>query len=527
MNRAANKSHESRKYLLKLLTVFCVVSLILIVMQSIAIKEYNILEIALRDPPLETASDRNTRMRRLSAIRLAMQHAWNGYAAYAFGSDELRPLTKAGSDSMRLGATVVGSLDTLWVMGLTSEFNEARDWVRDHFNPGPDAEVSFSAASTQVLGGLLSAYALSGDRMFLKKARALGERLMKAVDEGSGIPYSLVNLATGVRRNAEETQGKSVLSEVGPAQLDLVYLSTASGEIGFAEAAFGIFSTVSASNRKAGGKLTALLDTATGICDEEAAFEMSRYYDSLLKLWLFLGGSKNPRAKEYRARYDEGVNSIRKYLLHKTPPNGLVTIVDYNNNDDDNDDNDVGTKGTSMRSETCYAGGMFALGAAMHNVSGKLGRGRANDMNTARQITRTCYEMHARSPTYLAPDSVYMDGNNDPGRKKKRSNNLRPDTVETLFYLWRTTHDAKYREWAWEIFTGVEKYSKVQNGGYSGIRDVLSEEVVKDDLQPAWFTAGTLKYLYLTFSTDDVLPIDKYVFNADGHPFPIQYYVPL
>ena len=28
---------------------------------------------------------------------------------------------------------------------------------------------------------------------------------------------------------------------------------------------------------------------------------------------------------------------------------------------------------------------------------------------------------------------------------------LRPETVESYFYLWRTTKDPKYREWGWEV----------------------------------------------------------------------------
>ena len=59
-----------------------------------------------------------------------MEHSWKGYTEYAWGMDELTPLSKTGKQSFGgLGATLVDSLDTLWLMGLKEEFQKARDWV--------------------------------------------------------------------------------------------------------------------------------------------------------------------------------------------------------------------------------------------------------------------------------------------------------------------------------------------------------------------------------------------------------------
>lgn len=43
----------------------------------------------------------------------------------------------------------------------------------------------------------------------------------------------------------------------------------------------------------------------------------------------------------------------------------------------------------------------------------------------------------------------------------------------------------------------------------------------KDDTQQSFFLAETLKYLFLLFSDDDVIPLDQYVFNTEAHPLPI------
>ena len=65
-----------------------------------------------------------------AAVVAAARHAWRGYEAYAMGSDELQPLSRQGKNSFGgLGATIVDSLDTLWMLGLREEFGRARDWV--------------------------------------------------------------------------------------------------------------------------------------------------------------------------------------------------------------------------------------------------------------------------------------------------------------------------------------------------------------------------------------------------------------
>ena len=66
----------------------------------------------------------------------------------------------------------------------------------------------------------------------------------------------------------------------------------------------------------------------------------------------------------------------------------------------------------------------------------------------------------------------------------------------------------------------IEKHCRVENG-YSGIKDVEASSVVHDDVQQSFFLAETLKYLYLLFSDDDVIPLDKWVFNTEAHPLPI------
>jgi len=57
--------------------------------------------------------------------------------------------------------------------------------------------------------------------------------------------------------------------------------------------------------------------------------------------------------------------------------------------------------------------------------------------------------------------------------------------------------------------------------GYCGIRDVSQVPVSHDDVQQSFFLAETLKYLYLIFSDDTLIPLDHWVFNTEAHPLPV------
>ena len=108
---------------------------------------------------------------RQEAVVNAFKHAWMGYTKFAWGKDELAPISKRGISSFHMGLTIIDSLDTLWLMGMREEFVMARNWVANSLNFATiHREVSVFETNIRVLGGLLSAYHLSNDAVFLKKA---------------------------------------------------------------------------------------------------------------------------------------------------------------------------------------------------------------------------------------------------------------------------------------------------------------------------------------------------------------------
>lgn len=133
-----------------------------------------------------------------------MIHAWDNYKLYAWGKNELKPITKRGHSgsifgAYDLGATIVDGLDTLYLMGLHKEFDEGRDWVERKFSlDSVSNDLSVFETNIRFVGGFLTCYAFTGDRLFLEKAKYVADKLLPAFQTPTGIPYALVNVNTGV-----------------------------------------------------------------------------------------------------------------------------------------------------------------------------------------------------------------------------------------------------------------------------------------------------------------------------------------
>ena len=104
--------------------------------------------------------------------------------------------------------------------------------------------------------------------------------------------------------------------------------------------------------------------------------------------------------------------------------------------------------------------------------------------------------------------------------KAERSYVLRPEIAESLYVMHRVTGNETYKEWAWDLFSAIEKHCKV-DGGYGAHRDVTDLEIGVEDSMESFFLAETLKYLWLIFS-DETNMLTEYVFNTEAHPFAIR-----
>ena len=335
----------------------------------------------------QTESDDIARRRR-PYIQQAMQHAWNGYRQYAFGYDEVRPVTKKGTNHWGgIGVTLVDSLDTLWIMNMHEEFQQARDWVRDTLSHDQNAKVSVFETTIRSLGGLLSAYDWSRDVVFLEEALDLARRLMRAfvhpIVGDTILPFGEVNLQDGSCNMIPWAGGNAILSEFGTLQIEFRYLDEVvqtSETRGFREKVEGIFELLHEMSPENGlfpyymktdhnSKKSAGDESETGdknnsskkipyFTNDHLTFGAmaDSFYEYMLKLWI-QGGKSEPM---YRTMYDKAMQGMHDELLHISTPSGLLYLADK-----------VGVRTGSNKKRikhkmdhlVCFVGGMLALGA--------------------------------------------------------------------------------------------------------------------------------------------------------------------
>jgi len=174
-----------------------------------------------------------------------------------------------------------------------------------------------------------------------------------------------------------------------------------------------------------------------------------------------------------------------------------------------------------MEHLACFAPGMLALGSLYmpENTGGKT---NSEWLNLAGELTKSCHMMYEKASTGVGPNEAYFDGRQD-GYALDRYSLLRPETIESCFYMWRTTKNPIYKKWAWDYAKSIEKNAK-SNSGYSGLRNVNFNGDNAGNLdgnQQTFLLAETFKYMYLIFSDDDVISLDDWVFNTEAHPFKI------
>jgi len=458
---------------------------------------------------------------RAEEVRQAFLHAWRGYRKYAWGRDELQPLSKQGKDTFGgIGMTIVDSLTSLWLMGLEPEFEQAAKFVETELDFGKaDSEVSVFELTIRGVGGLLGAHTLSGREVFLAKAKELGERLLQAFNSSSRLPWPKWNLA---RNRGSVSKEPTILSEAGSVQLEFRCLSDRTGDERFREVADAAFEAIQSSGMS--GLMPVYLTPpglvpVKGLASKFAFGALAdSYYEYLLKQWLQspdetrfkdlwigvmdeLPGLVRPRPAATSGSMGQLPPPPRYKLVEVAPGGELLWKMDH---------------------LSCFAPAMIALGLSSLPKHDLLQRGRNMTWwRLAEGLTASCASMWTSTKSGLAPEFVLVQPhapfNFREVPQQGRHSFLRPETAESLFYLHRGTGDERYREWGEQLFRAIAAHGKV-DVGFASVQDVNVVPTQKVDELQSFVLAETFKYLYLLFSPADRLDLNRYVLNTEGHP---------
>ncbi|HKR58418.1 MAG TPA: glycoside hydrolase family 47 protein [Pyrinomonadaceae bacterium] len=419
-------------------------------------------------------------------VKAEFMHAWNGYKKYAWGHDDLKPLSKSHHDwyAQPLLMTPVDALDTMLIMGFTQEANRTKQYILDNLSFDKDIYVQNFEITIRLLGGLLSAYQLTGDRRLLALADDLGNRLLPVFNSPTGLPYRFVNLRTGKVRG-EVTNP----AETGTLLIEFGMLSKLTRKpIFYEKAKRALVETYL--RRSPLGLVGTKVNVETGKWtnpDSHISAEIDSYYEYLLKCWLLFGD------QDCKKMWQASIRAINRYLADETKTGSGPRAnreLWYGHAD----------MNTGKRTATVY-GALDAFFPAVLALD--------RDLDRAARLQTSSFKMwnqHGIEPEEFDYSKLEVISAGYP---------LRPEIVESTYYLFHYTKDPRYLRMGESLFRDFVKYCRTDEG-YAALKSVVTKE--KSDSMQSFLFAETFKYFYLLFAPPQTLNFNRVIFNTEAHP---------
>ena len=425
-----------------------------------------------------TAADLPSDAEMAERVRQEFRHAWDGYKQYAWGHDALKPLSKTYHDwyGVPLLMSPVDGLDTMILMGLNDEATQTREYIDKNLSFDRDVYVKNFEITIRLLGGLLSSYQLTGDKRLLELADDLGTRLLPAFNSPTGMPHVFVNLRTGAVRGDVTNP-----AEVGTLLIEFGTLSKLTCKpVYYAKAKRALVEVYS--RRSPIGLVGSSINVRTGKWTDPVSHisgGIDSYYEYLLKAWLLFDD------KDCERMWKSSIEAVNKYLVDEVPTGFWYGQANMN----------TGARvGTNFGALDAFFPGTLAL---------------SGDLDRARRLEDSAYKMWTTFG--IEPEEM----NYRTMKITYEGYELRPEIIESAYYLRHFTNDPRYREMGKTFFDSLTKYCRT-DAGYAALSSVANK--TKKDEMESFFFAETLKYLFLLYAPPDTIDLSKTVFNTEAHP---------
>ncbi|XP_074861324.1 ER degradation-enhancing alpha-mannosidase-like protein 1 isoform X1 [Carettochelys insculpta] len=450
------------------------------------------------------------------AARGMFAFGYDNYMRHAFPQDELNPLHCSGrgpdrADPSNLNIndvlgnyslTLIDALDTLAVMGNSSEFQKAVKLVIDTVSFDKDSTVQVFEATIRVLGSLLSAHIIITDTKqpfgdmtikdyddeLLHMARDLAVRLLPAFENTkTGIPYPRVNLKSGV---PPDSNNETCTAGAGSLLVEFGILSRLLGDSTFEWVARRAVKALWSLRSNDTGLLGNVVNIQTGHWvgkQSGLGAGLDSFYEYLLKSYILFG------EKEDLEMFNDAYRSIQNYLRRgreacnegEGDPPLYVNVNMFSGQ----------LMNTWIDSLQAFFPGLQVL------------IGDVEDAICLHAFYYAIWKRYGALPERYnwqlqAPDVLFYP--------------LRPELVESTYLLYQATKNPFYLHVGMDILQSLEKYTKVKCG-YATLHHVIEKS--KEDRMESFFLSETCKYLYLLF--DEENPVhksgNKYMFTTEGH----------
>ncbi|TGO44820.1 hypothetical protein BCON_0458g00020 [Botryotinia convoluta] len=454
----------------------------------------------------ETQAKKSIRQARLEAVKSNFTHAWNGYTSHAWLKDEVMPLSGGSMDPFGgWAASLVDTLDILWIMDMHSEFKVAVEAIQAiDFSTCALEQINVFETTIRYLGGFLSAYELSDGKypVLLQKATEMGEMLYKSFDTPNTLPILRWYYHVAATGAVQEAEDNVIPDTMMLCSASWIYLTTSNLYLNYQ----GMWPVVVNAKDKNFVEYGGF--TIGGMADS--------LYEYLLKQHLLLGGA----TQQYRRMYEFALIAMKRNIFFRPmTKNGEDVRLPGNL------DSDGKTLVTELKTDGeaqhlgCFAGGMVTIGAKIFE--------NEQDLELARQLTDG---FPCANDSYCPWDEQkWLEGidkdteGNETVHEKIQQHRLvagvtKPEAIESVFILYRITGDPKLREQAWTMFNNIIKH-KITDIALAALDDcTVSENPPKADRMESFWMAERLKYFYLIFADPDLISLDEYVLYTEAHP---------
>ncbi|HVV19508.1 MAG TPA: glycoside hydrolase family 47 protein [Pseudonocardiaceae bacterium] len=414
-------------------------------------------------------------------IRNEFLHAWRGYQKFAWGHDQVNPLSGTSSeffvDGHPIGLSIIEALDTLYVMELDHDLAEGVAWIERHLDFDIDGDFHVFEAIIRVVGGLLAGYLATGNRKLLDLTVDITDRLMPAFASPTGMPYQYVNLHTGAVSGATPP-----LAEIGTNILEFGVLSQVTGDPKYLRAAKKAYQ-YAVTKRSSLSLMGTYLNVETGEwadgVDQAPNPPVDSFYEYLWGGWALLGDH------DCRAWFRMFNDALTKYVVETYNGRTWYKQVDFQTGAL------VGRGQSELAAfwgEILDAAGDHALGASYY---------------------RSWTAVLDRYP--VLPEGIDYT----TFAATSTGNQFRPEYVNGSFDLYFQTRDPYYAATAWQYFQGMKANARCANG-YTILNDVTTTPMVQGDLFPAYGFAENFKYLYLIFSDTPRFNRGNFYLSTEG-----------
>ena len=468
--------------------------------------------------------------------------------------DELSPVDGKSTEAFGgWAATLVDTLDTLWIMGMKQEFEEAVEAAAEiDFFDTNESNVNLFETTIRYLGGFLGAYDISQGNypVLLRKATEVGDLVYCAFDTPNHMPATRFNWRQVLAGEEQQASSYTSIAEIGSLSLEMTRLSQLTGDMKYFDAIQRIYDHLEEAQMKTSipGLWPTIMD-AHDITFNDNGYTLGAMADSayeyLPKMYMLLGG----RGEQVQRMYESAIVAAMNHIFFQpmVPDNHDLLI---SGSASANHGSTIPTTYADGQHLSCYAGGMVGIGAKIFE--------HPEHMNMARKLVDGCIWAYDVMPAGIMPESFSMlacemnsecewdewkwrsavlDHASRPEELNLTDNQLvdylikerkvlpgftnihdpryllRPEAIESVFIHYRLTGERDLLDAAWRMFEAVEKHTRTEYAN-AQIDDVTIEQPEKENKMESFWMAETLKYFYLIFADPSVVSLDEYVLYA-------------